>query len=200
MRRRHGNVRTQAPGKFTPAPSPDSWSSGPALGRISSPQPQPQPQAYPVSAEGAAARAPGAGLSPFDPVRLTPEVAARVEQRPTGPKPLTGWSSSTPSPESALMAWCPPGCLGATAAGPRLLPRDAEVSRTCGRRGLGGARLGRLPRSPPASARPSFAIPGVRDAFNHQAQSLAWGLSVCVDAGDSRIFFHCLPSIQRSTA
>ena len=138
VRRRHGNMRTQAPGNFKPGSSSSSWSSGPALGRTSSPHPQP----YPVSAKWADARTPRSGLSPSGPqhvgVRSAPEVAAALRQRPTRPSPLTGWSSSTRSPESALMALCPPGSLGATAAGPSLAPRDAAASGTCGRRGLRG--------------------------------------------------------------
>lgn len=73
----------------------------------------PAPKPYPVSAEGADARASRLGFAPSCPQQIgvgpTPEVAAALRQRPTRPSPLTRWSSSTPSLESALMALCPPG-------------------------------------------------------------------------------------------
>lgn len=121
VRRRHGNMRTQAPGNFKPGSSPSSWSSGPALGRTSSPHPQP----YPVSAKWADARAPRAGLSPSGPqhvgVRSAPEVAAAANAhltahrvillhpeprvRPHGPVPaaLSRRNSRRPEPGSPLL-------------------------------------------------------------------------------------------------
>ena len=137
----------------------------------------PAPKPYPVSAEGADARASRLGFAPSCPQQIgvgpAPEVAAALRQRPTRPSPLTRWSSSTPSLESALMALCPPGlprrscCLREPGSPQRCSLRDQR------RRWLCSAGLGRRPRatSPPASALAAFAFRGFRvetQAFSHQ--------------------------------
>lgn len=117
MRRRHGNTLTQTPPTPTPGPPETSHLAlRPAFGVRVRPWEEllaPAPNPSPVTTEGADARASRLGFAPsclqHVGIGPAPEAAAALRQRLTRPSPLTRWSSSTPSLESALMALCPPG-------------------------------------------------------------------------------------------
>ena len=102
VRRRQGNTLTPTPRNFRPGSPAGSWSSGPAPGRTSSP----------LSQSLSCERRRGGCASFHARARRFWSPAGRQppqRQRPTRPSPLTRWSSSTPSLESALMALCPLG-------------------------------------------------------------------------------------------
>ena len=157
VRRRQGNTLTPTPRNFRPGSPAGSWSSGPALGRTSSP----------LSQSLSCERRRGGCASFHARARRFLSPAGRHRPRlrgsgrhaphrsPCGPPPPRAWSR--PSWRSARL-----DSLGATAAGGSLVPRDAAAFGTGGRRGLCGAGLGRRPRarSPPASALAAFAFRG----------------------------------------
>ena len=146
----------------TPTPETSRLALRPAFGVRVRPWEEllaPAPSPSPVSTEGADARASRLGFAPSCLQQVgvgpAPEVAAALRQRLTRPSPLTRWSSSTPSLESALMALCPPGlprrkcCLREPGSPQRCSLRDQREA---------GALRGRTRLPPPGqvSARLRF--------------------------------------------
>lgn len=217
VRRRHDNRRTEAPGNFTPGPSPGSRSSVPALGRTSSSRPSPilcppkgsvrastnrdlpfwslarRPCPRGSCCVGAAPSSRATSLGPRTPHRSPGGPPVEAPGRPSWLAPCSAPAAQPPPPEPSS-----PRRRGLRDE------REAGASQILTRPPPLGPRL--LPpllcpvRLSKASELGTHAVSSNSRANVSVRMEVRWSVCVCFDRGNSQIFSSCLPCGERTVS